>query len=65
MPEARADNRFGHADIVDSTLSEGLTDPQLSYSMGYPGRNVAEMWNITREQKDCFLSRANVVPLPL
>ena len=54
LPQARAGNRFGHADMVDSILSEGLTDPQLMYSMGITAENVAEQWNITREQQDCF-----------
>ena len=43
-----------HADMVDSILSEGLTDPQLTYAMGITAENVAEQWNITREQQDCF-----------
>lgn len=54
LPQARAGNRFGHADIIDSILSEGLTDPQLNYSMGITAENVAARWNITREQQDAF-----------
>jgi len=54
LPQARAGNRFGHAEMVDSILSEGLTDPQLSYSMGITAENVAARWNITREEQDCF-----------
>ena len=54
LPQARAGNRFGHADMVDSILSEGLTDPQLNYAMGITAENVAARWNITREQQDCF-----------
>ena len=41
LPQARAGNRFGHADMVDSILSEGLTDPQLNYAMGITAENVA------------------------
>jgi len=54
LPQARAGNRFGHADMVDSILSEGLTDPQLNYSMGMTAENVAARWNITREEQDAF-----------
>jgi acetyl-CoA C-acetyltransferase len=54
LPQARAGNRFGHSDMVDSILSEGLTDPQLNYAMGITAENVAARWNITREQQDCF-----------
>jgi len=54
LPQARGGNRFGHAEMVDSILSEGLTDPQLSYAMGITAENVAARWNVTREQQDCF-----------
>jgi acetyl-CoA C-acetyltransferase len=54
LPLARAGNRFGHADMVDSILSEGLTDPKLNYSMGITAENVAAQWNITREEQDAF-----------
>ena len=54
LPQARGGNRFGHLEMVDSILSEGLTDPQLSYAMGITAENVALQWNITREQQDCF-----------
>lgn len=54
LPQVRGGNRFGHAEMVDSILSEGLTDPQLNYAMGITAENVAARWNITREQQDCF-----------
>ena len=54
LPQARGGNRFGHAEMVDSILSEGLTDPQLIYAMGVTAENVAARWNVTREQQDCF-----------
>ncbi len=54
LPQARGGNRFGHAEMVDSILSEGLTDPQLIYAMGITAENVAARWNVTREEQDCF-----------
>jgi acetyl-CoA C-acetyltransferase len=54
LPQARAGNRFGNGDMVDSILSEGLTDPQLNYSMGITAENVAARWKITREDQDAF-----------
>ena len=54
LPQARGGNRFGHAEMMDSILSEGLTDPQLNNAMGLTAENVAATWNITREQQDCF-----------
>jgi len=54
LPQARGGNRFGHAEMMDSILSEGLTDPQLNNAMGLTAEIVAARWNITREQQDCF-----------
>lgn len=54
LPQARAGSRFGHTEMVDSILSEGLTDAQLNYSMGITAENVAARWKITREEQDAF-----------
>ncbi len=54
LPGARAGNRFGHAEMVDAILCDGLTDAQLNYAMGITAENVAERWNITREDQDAF-----------
>ena len=54
LPHARAGNRFGHGEMVDSILSEGLTDPLLNYAMGITAENVAVRWKITREEQDAF-----------
>jgi acetyl-CoA C-acetyltransferase len=54
LPHARAGSRFGHSDMLDSILSEGLTDPQLNYAMGITAENVAERCDITRAEQDAF-----------
>ena len=54
LPGARAGNRFGHGEMVDSILCDGLTDAQLNYAMGITAENVAERWKITREDQDAF-----------
>ncbi|MGD0630722.1 MAG: acetyl-CoA C-acetyltransferase [Terracidiphilus sp.] len=54
LPGARAGNRFGHAEMVDAILCDGLTDAQLNCAMGITAENVAERWNITREDQDAF-----------
>jgi len=54
LPGARAGNRFGHAEMVDAILCDGLTDAQLNYAMGMTAENVAERWKITREDQDAF-----------
>jgi acetyl-CoA C-acetyltransferase len=40
--------------LVDSILSEGLTDPGLNYAMGITAENVAEQFGITRQEQDAF-----------
>ena len=54
LPGARAGNRLGHGEMVDSILCDGLTDAQLNYAMGITAENVAERWKITREDQDAF-----------
>ncbi len=54
LPQARAGGRFGHGEMVDSILSEGLTDPRLNYAMGITAENVAARWKITRDEQDAF-----------
>jgi acetyl-CoA C-acetyltransferase len=54
LPQARAGSRFGHGEMVDSILSEGLTDAKLSYAMGVTAENIAARWNITRGDQDAF-----------
>ena len=54
LPGARAGSRFGHGEMVDSILCDGLTDAQLNYSMGITAENVAERWKISREDQDAF-----------
>jgi acetyl-CoA C-acetyltransferase len=54
LPQVRSGNRLGHGEMVDSILSEGLTDAKLNYHMGITAENVAAKWNITREEQDAF-----------
>jgi acetyl-CoA C-acetyltransferase len=54
LPGARAGSRFGHGEMVDSILCDGLTDAQLNYAMGITAENVAERWEISREDQDAF-----------
>jgi acetyl-CoA C-acetyltransferase len=54
LPQARAGYRYGAGELVDSILSEGLTDPSLNYAMGVTAENVAEQFGITRQEQDAF-----------
>ncbi|MGM9322044.1 acetyl-CoA C-acetyltransferase [Deinococcus aquaticus] len=54
LPRAREGYRLGHAQALDSILSEGLTDVFGGYHMGITAENIAEAWNLTREEQDAF-----------
>lgn len=54
LAQARAGYRYGSGELVDSILSEGLTDPGLRYAMGITAENVAEQFGIAREEQDAF-----------
>jgi len=54
LAQARAGYRYGSGELVDSILSEGLTDPTLGYAMGVTAENIAEQCGITREEQDAF-----------
>ncbi|GGL86064.1 acetyl-CoA acetyltransferase [Deinococcus aerolatus] len=54
LPRAREGYRLGHAQMLDSILSEGLTDVFNDYHMGITAENIAAQWGITREEQDAF-----------
>jgi acetyl-CoA C-acetyltransferase len=54
LPQARAGYRFGAGEMVDSMLSDGLTDAALKYSMGITAENVASKYKISREDQDAY-----------
>lgn len=54
LNDARWGYRMGAGSLVDSMLSEGLTDIFNGYHMGITAENVAEKWNISREMQDKF-----------
>lgn len=46
--------KFGDLTFADTMLSDGLTDAFHNYHMGRTAENVAERWQITREDQDRF-----------
>ncbi len=51
LPKVRWGSRLGHARLVDQLV---LLDPISGYSLGETGENVAELYNISREDQDRF-----------
>ncbi|GHF62913.1 acetyl-CoA C-acetyltransferase [Deinococcus metalli] len=54
LPRAREGYRLGHGQVVDSILSEGLTDVFGDYHMGITAEHIAAQWGITRQEQDAF-----------
>ena len=50
----RGGTKMGDAAMVDTMIKDGLWDAFHGYHMGTTAENVAERWQITREQQDEF-----------
>ena len=45
---------MGDLKFTDTMLTDGLTDAFHNYHMGVTAENVAEQWQITKEEQDQF-----------
>jgi acetyl-CoA C-acetyltransferase len=50
----RAGTKMGDAKLVDTMIKDGLWDAFHGYHMGTTAENVAQKWQISREQQDKF-----------
>src|SRR6201993_2525918 len=50
--------KMGGAELVDTMIRDGLWDAFNGYHMGNTAENVAQRWQITREQQDEFAVRS-------
>jgi acetyl-CoA C-acetyltransferase len=50
----RAGTKMGDAKLVDTMIKDGLWDAFHGYHMGTTAENVAQKWQINREQQDRF-----------
>ncbi|MCP5153680.1 MAG: acetyl-CoA C-acetyltransferase [Ectothiorhodospiraceae bacterium] len=50
----RNGQKLGDTQLVDTMLKDGLLDVFNGYHMGNTAENVAERWQITREEQDAF-----------
>jgi len=51
-PNTRYGARMGDTPFVDSMIKDGLSDIFNNYHMGITAENIAEKWNITRDEQD-------------
>ena len=54
MPGARTGLRMGHAQVVDTMISDGLWDAFNDYHMGITAENLVDKYGISREAQDAF-----------
>ena len=61
MPKGRYGYRMGmpKADIYDHMVYDGLWDIFNDYHMGVTAENVAEQYNVTREDQDAYAARSH------
>ncbi len=54
----RTGAKMGDAEFVDTMIKDGLWDAFNGYHMGNTAENVAERWQITRDEQDRFAVRS-------
>ena len=50
----RNGTKMGTAEMIDSMIKDGLTDAFHGYHMGITAENVAQRWQLTRDEQDAF-----------
>lgn len=55
---ARFGQKLGSFELEDTIINDGLTDAFENYHMGITAENIAEQYNITREEQDEFALRS-------
>ncbi len=54
----RGGKKMGNAELVDTMIRDGLWDAFNGYHMGNTAENVAERWQITRDEQDQFAAHS-------
>src|ERR1700761_4333043 len=54
----RNGTKMGDAQMIDTMIRDGLWDAFNGYHMGNTAENVAQKWQITREQQDAFAAQS-------
>lgn len=54
LPKGRTGYRMGDGKVIDSMIQDGLQCAINDYHMGMTAENIAEKYNLTREQQDEF-----------
>jgi len=60
LDRARSGYRFGHAQVYDSIMLDGLVDVYNQFSMGMCGELCAERYGFTREAQDEYAAQSYI-----
>ena len=56
--QIRNGKKMGHTQLMDTMVQDGLLDAFNGYHMGCTAENIAEKWQISREEQDEFAVRS-------
>jgi len=60
LPKARTGLRMGHAQLIDSMIQDGLWDAFNDYHMGITAENLAQKFDISRDEQDAFAAASQL-----
>lgn len=58
LSKVRTGLRLGHAELVDTMISDGLWDAFNDYHMGQTAENLVQQYQLSREAQDAFAARS-------
>ncbi|MFW5993526.1 MAG: acetyl-CoA C-acetyltransferase [Halanaerobiaceae bacterium] len=58
LPKARWGEKMGHGEMMDLMIHDGLWDAFNDYHMGITAENLAEKYEISREEQDEFAAKS-------
>jgi acetyl-CoA C-acetyltransferase len=56
--QLRAGKKMGDAELIDTMIRDGLWDAFNGYHVGFTAENVAEKWQISRDEQDRFAAQS-------
>ncbi len=59
LPEGRTGHRYGHTQLIDSVVHDGLWCPFEDHIMGNSAEFIADKYEITREEMDDFALKSH------
>ncbi|MBI3896045.1 MAG: acetyl-CoA C-acetyltransferase [Acidobacteria bacterium] len=59
LPRVREGYRFGHVQLLDAVIRDGLWDVYEDYHMGCTGEVVSEKYRVSREEQDEYAFRSH------